>query len=142
MRKLWVRRRWTDFRLGHGIYLIFLLSFSNFVLIFYRLLVEKIEFLGGIFSSLWFFVIVFILIYIPVAILIGLWHRRTQVSIETDLVLRNNPFMARNFRILVDILEGKASKEEIDTYRKMLKSIERGKGGLDFQEKSNKDDKT
>jgi len=142
MRKLWVRRRWTDFRQGHGIYLIFLLSFSNFVLIFYRLLVEKIEFLGSIFSSLWFFVIVFILIYIPVAILIGLWHRRTQVSIETDLVLRNNPFMARNFRILVDMLEGKASKEEIDKYRKMLKSIERGKGGLDFQEKSNKDDKT
>jgi len=50
--------------------------------------------------------------------------------------------MARNFRILVDMLEGKASKEEIDNYRKMLKSIERGKGGLDFQEKSNKDDKT
>ena len=142
MRKQWVRRRWTDFRSGHSIYLIFLLSFSNFVLIFYRLLIEKVEFLGGFFSNLWFFGIVFILIYIPVAILIGLWHRKTQVRIETDLLLRNNPFMARNFRILVDILEGKASKEEIDKYRKMLKSIERGKGGLDFEENSNKSDKT
>ena len=130
MRKQWVRRRWTDFRSGHSIYLIFLLSFSNFVLIFYRLLIEKVEFLGGFFSNLWFFGIVFILIYIPVAILIGLWHRRTQISIETDLFLRNNPFMARNFRILVDMLEGKASKEEIETYRKMLKSIEKGKGGI------------
>ena len=142
MRKQWVRRRCTDFRQGHGIYLICLISFSNFVLIFYRLLVEKIEFLGGIFSSLWFFIIVFILIYIPVAILIGLWHRRTQISIETDLFLRNNHFSARTIKILVDILEGKASKEEIDKYRKMLKSIERGKGGLDFEENSNKSDKT
>ncbi len=130
MKKQWVRRRWTDFRQGHGIYLIFLLSFSNFVLIFYRLLVEKVEFLGDVFSSLWFFGIVFILIYIPVAILIGIWHRRTQISIETDLFLRNNPFMARNFRILVDLLEGKSNPEEIEKYRKMLKSIEKGKGGI------------
>lgn len=136
MRKQWFRRRWADFRQGHGIYLIFLLSFSNFVLIFYRLLIEKVEFFEGIFSSLSFFIIVFILIYVPIAILIGRWHRRTQVRTESELLLRNNPFMARNFRILVDLLEGKSNPEEIEKYRKMLKSIEKGKGGVNLDNDS------
>ena len=112
MRDQWVRRRWNDFRQGHSIYLIFLLSFSNFILISYRLLIEQIEFLGDFFSSLWIFVVIFVIAYIPIAIFIGLWHRRTQISVETDLIMRNNPFMARNFRILVDMLEGKANKDD------------------------------
>jgi len=109
-------------------YLIFAMSFANFVLIFYRLLIEQIEILGEIFSSLWIFTLVFIILYIPVAILIGLWHRRTQMRVESEQALRHNPFLARNFRMLVDILEKRASKEEIEGFRDLLKQIEAGKG--------------
>jgi len=105
-----------------------MLSFANFILIFHRLLIERIEFLNGLFSSLWIFALTFVLIYIPVAIVIGRWHRITQIKIETEQTLRNNPFLARNFRILIDILENKASKEEIEKFRKLLKQIESGKG--------------
>ncbi len=59
MAKNWARRRWFDFRNGHTIYLVFLLSFSNFVLIFHRLLVERVNFLNEIFLDLWFFIIMF-----------------------------------------------------------------------------------
>ena len=124
------RRRWLDFRVGHSVYLIFLLTFANFVLIFHRLLIERVPILNEIFSELWLFGILFILFYIPVAIFIGLWHRRTQVRIETDLTFRNFPLMAKSFRILVDLLEEKASKQEVENYRNLLKSIESGKGGL------------
>jgi len=123
-----IRRRWYDFRQGHSFYLIFAMSFANFVLIFYRLLVEQIEILDEIFSSLWIFALVFIILYIPVAILIGLWHRRTQLKVEADQVLRQNPFMARNFRMLVDMIQGTASKEDIEKFRNLLTSIEAGKG--------------
>ena len=34
--------------------------------------------------------------------------------------------MARNFRILVDMLEGKASKEEIDNYNALLEKLDKG----------------
>jgi len=129
MKNYWIRRRWLDFRQGHGMYLIFALSFTNFVLIFHRLLIERTEFLEEIFSDLWFFAIVFVILYIPVAILIGFWHRRTQVKIETEQGFRNNPFMAKIFRMLVDIIEGTASKEEIKKFRDMLMSIEAGKAG-------------
>lgn len=139
MKYAWGRRRWLDFRQGHGLYLIFALSFANFILIFHRLLIERIDFLGNIFSELWVFGIVFLLLYIPVAVLVGFWHRRTQIKVEAEQVLRQNPVMAKNFRILIDIMEKRASKEEIEKYRDFLCSIEAGKGGkVDAKEKSGK----
>jgi len=127
MNETWVRRRWYDFRQGHGMYLVFAMSFVNFVLIFYRLLIEQIDFLGDLFSNLWIFVAVFLVIYIPAAILIGNWHRKTQMRIEHEQSMKQSPLMAKNFRVLLDLLEGKASKKEVEDLRKFLKSIESGK---------------
>lgn len=125
MSNAWFRRRWLDFRFGHTVYLIFALSFANFILIFHRLLIERVESLNEFFSSLWIFGVVFVLVYIPVSIGIGAWHRRTQIKVETEQQLLQNPFLARNFRMLVDIIEGKASKEEIEKFRNLLKRIEK-----------------
>ena len=126
MNNTWFRRRWYDFRQGHGMYLVFAMSFVNFVLIFYRLLIEQIDFLGDLFSNLWIFVAVFLVIYIPAAILIGNWHRKTQMRIEHEQSMKQSPLMAKNFRVLLDLLEGKASTKEVEDLRKFLKSIESG----------------
>jgi uncharacterized protein YneF (UPF0154 family) len=126
MNNTWFRRRWYDFRQGHGMYLVFAMSFVNFVLIFYRLLIEQIDFLGDLFSNLWIFVIMFLAVYIPAAILIGNWHRKTQMKIEHEQSMKQSPLMAKNFRVLLDLLEGKASKKEVEDLRKFLKSIESG----------------
>ena len=122
---IWVRRRWFDFRNGHGFYLIFALTFANFVLIFHRLLVERIPSLNEMFSSLWVFAIVFILLYIPVAVIIGAWHRKTQLRVEQEQYLRNNPFLVKIWRIQLDVILGKASQDEIEYIRKLLKSMEK-----------------
>jgi len=119
-----IRRRWYDFRQGHGVYLIFMLSFANFILIFHRLLIERVEVLEKIFPNLWIFIIVFVLLYIPIAILIGAWHRKTQLKVDIEVAVRQNPIWAKMFRTLIDIQTGKASKEEIESARKFLKSIE------------------
>ena len=128
----WFRRRWFDFRLGHSVYLIFLLSFSNFILIFHRLLIERVEFLDEIFSELWMFILLFVVIYFPISIVVGAWHRKTQIKIENEQSLLNNPFMARNFRMMIDIIEGKASKDEVEKFREFLTKIEK-KSDSDFQ---------
>ena len=127
MNETWVRRRWYDFRQGHGMYLVFAMSFVNFVLIFYRLLIEQIDFLGDLFSNLWIFLIIFLALYIPTAVLIGNWHRKTQMRIEHEQSMKQSPLMAKNFRVLLDLLEGKASTKEVEELRKFLKSIENGK---------------
>lgn len=124
MNQSWVRRRWFDFRQGHSVYLIFLLSISNFVLIFHRLLVERVEVLNQIFSELWIFLVFFIIIYIPFAIVIGAWHRKTQLKIDAEVALRQNPLWAKMFRVLMDMQTEEISKEEIKSVRKFLKSIE------------------
>lgn len=126
--KNFIRRRWFDFRQGHSYYLIFALSFANFILIFYRLLIEQIPELNEIFSSLWIFVVVFILLYIPIAIGIGAWHRKTQLKIEADVSLKQSPLFCRVLGTIIDIQMGTATKEEIQELRKMLKKIESGQG--------------
>jgi len=128
MEKNWIRRRWFDFRNGHSIYLIFLLSFSNFVLIFHRLLIERVNFLNEIFSELWFFIIMFGIIYLPVAIIIGHWHKRTQLQIEQEMYTRVNPLFGRTMGALLDLQTGKSKKEEMEELRKLLYEIEEGKG--------------
>lgn len=132
MNSNWFRRRWFDFRLGHSVYLIFLLSFSNFILIFHRLLIERIDFLNNIFSDLWMFVLLFVVVYFPIAVGVGAWHRKTQIKIENEQALLNNPFMARNFRMMIDIIEGKASKDEVQRFREFLTKIEK-KSDYDFR---------
>jgi len=122
----WMRRRWYDFRLGHGLYLIFALSFVNFILITHRLLIERVPILNEYFSSLWFFAIIFVLAYIPISTIIGVWHRRTQLRVEQDIVTRQNPFLAKVLGVIIDIQTDKASKEQIETMRKTLEEIEKG----------------
>jgi len=125
MRESWMRRRWWEFRQGHSIYLIFILTFVNFILIAYRLLIEKIPFFKDVFPDLWIFALLFIVIYCPTAIAIGFWHRKTQLRIENTLVQQQNPVLAKMVRTLLDVQTGKATKEEIDEFRKLLKKIER-----------------
>ena len=127
MNQDWFRRRWFDFRQGHSVYLIFLLTFANFILIFHRLLIERVEFLNEIFNELWVFVLVFIIIYIPASIIIGAWHRKTQFRVEADVMIRQNPLLAKIFRTLLDVQTGKISNEEIEEMRTFLKKIEDGK---------------
>ena len=125
MNEGWTRRRWWEFRQGHSVYLIFMLTFVNFILITYRLLIEKITTFKELIPELWIFALLFILCYVPAAILIGFWHRRTQLRVETTLVQQQNPVLARMIRTLLDVQTGIATKEEIEEFRKMLESIEK-----------------
>lgn len=124
MKQEWLRKRWWEFRQGHGIYLIFILTFVNFILISYRLLIEKIPLLNKLIPELWIFVVMFLGLYIPAAILIGLWHRRTQLRVENTITLQQNPFFAKMFRTLLDVHTKKASEKEITEFRKFLTEIE------------------
>jgi hypothetical protein len=124
MSNQWIRRRWYDFRMGHSLYLIFLLSFSNFILIAHRLLIERVPVLNEMFSNLIIFAIIFIIAYIPVSMAVGLWHRRTQLRVEVDLAMRQNPIFARAFATIIDIQTGKASPEQIEKFRKTLQNID------------------
>ena len=127
MKEGWFRSRLYEFRLGHSTYLIFLLTFTNFILISYRLLIEKVPFLQNIVPELWIFIIFFLLIYVPVSILIGFWHRKTQLKVEYMLKSKEMPLYSKLCRFLLDVQTGKASEKEAKEFRELLLKIEKKK---------------
>ena len=119
-----LRRRWLDFRNGHSIYLIFLMTFANFVTIQYKLLIEKVPFLShSIFSSIWVFAILFVAVYVPLGMLIGYWHRKNQFSVEQEALFSQNQIGATINLFLIDLIDGKATEEEKQKMRNYLLKI-------------------
>ena len=123
MNDYWFRKRWFDGRSGNSIYLIFGLTFVNFVIIAYRFLIEKDSVFEEIFGSMWIFGLIFLVTYIPISIIIGYWHRKTQLKVEQTLKYLEAPFFAKMFRVLLDAETGKANKEEIEEFKRILSNI-------------------
>lgn len=122
-RNSWVRRRWLDFRQGHTIYLVFAMTFLNFITIQYALLIDRVPALSSIFSNLWVFAIVFIGAYMPLAIIIGYWHRKTQWKVEQEAMFSENVVQARLWLFMIRLVQGKISEKEQTEMQEMLEKI-------------------
>lgn len=126
----WIRRKWLDFRGGHTTYLAFVITFANFITIQYALVINNIEWLKGVFSSIWMFIVVFTLVYIPVAIAIGYWHRKSQWRVEQEALFAENKANARMWLFMLELIEGNASEDEKREMRNYLRKILRQSQGL------------
>jgi len=111
--------------MGTSEYLLFALTFVNFILISYRFQFEEEYITNQLVSNLWVFGLIFLILYIPISIIIGFWHRKTQLTVENTLKQNESPFFSKMFRVLLDAKTGKASKEEIEEFRKILLDIEK-----------------
>lgn len=120
----WVRRRWLDFRQGHTVYLAFLVMFANFITIQYALLVgEENSPLRSVFPNIWVFAVVLVAVYMPVAIIVGYWHRKSQWKIEQEAVFNENVVQARLWLFMLELIEGNVTDEEKKEMRNMLRQI-------------------
>ena len=122
--KTFIKRRWFDGRTGTTMYLLFALTLMNFILISYRFLIEGSPLFENLISDLTMFSVIFIVTYIPISILIGYWHRKTQWKVELALKQLENPVNAKMFRTMLDVQTGKASDKEIREFRDFLTKIE------------------
>ena len=125
MNNNWFRIRWHEGRRGNAIYLMFALTLVNFILISYRFLIEEENYSNGLFLDLWIFGVIFMVTYFPISIIIGFWHRKTQLSMDNSIKFMENPLYSRMFRTMLDVQTGKASEEEIKRIREMLQKIEK-----------------
>ena len=126
----WFRRRWLDFRNGHSIYLVFAMTFANFITIQYQLLIDRLPYLGELFDSILIFAIVFILAYVPLSIVLGYWHRKTQWKVEQDALFRENKVGAIMWMYVIDLIEGNVSEEDKKLMKESLLKITRGETRL------------
>jgi len=123
MNEQFFRRRWLDFRNGHSIYLSFVLTFINFILIAFNFAVAKLTLFHGVIDNLWVFALFFIAIYIPAAIIIGYWHRRNQYSVENEAMLRENWIWAWVMRYEIRLIQGKTTAQENEQMVMYLEAI-------------------
>ena len=126
----WLRRRWLDFRNGHSTYLIFAMTFANFITIQYKLLIDKVPSMDWLFGSIWLFALVFIAIYVPLAIIIGYWHRKTQWTVEQEALFRENKVGAIMWLYMMDLIEGNVTEEDKKKMRDALLRITKGSTSL------------
>jgi len=101
-------RWWVYFRRGHSTYLTFLLSFLNFIVIQYKLVIESIPSLYAMFPNLIKFVVIFLLIYPPMSVLVGwLDFKKGAVPVESAVGALASPWAKDVARSLSLICEGR-----------------------------------
>ena len=121
--------RWLDFRHGQGIYLGFFIYFADSILIQYALLIEKFPFLDPLLgASIIGFAIIFIALYVPLAVIIGYWHRKSQWTVEVEALFKENKVGAMMWLFVIDLVEGKINEKEMKEMREILLKITKGKG--------------
>lgn len=86
--------RWLSFlKRGHSAWFAFILSFMNFVVLQYKLMIESVPFLLSFFPSLIIFTVTFAIIYIPLATLIGrIDYKKGLFPVESSVAVRATPF--------------------------------------------------
>ena len=122
LEKIGIKRRWLDFRNGHSIYLVFLLTLVNFILIVYNFAIIKIPTLSS-FLNLPLFVLIFFLAYVPLAIIIGYWHKRNQYAVENEALLQENWIWAWIMQYEIRLIKGKTTSHEDEIVLNYLRNI-------------------
>ena len=106
------------------------MTFANFITIQYQLLIDRLPYLAGIFDSILTFAILFVLAYVPLSIVLGYWHRKSQWKVEQDALFRENKVGAIMWMYVIDLIEGKVSEEDKKLMRESLLKITRGETRL------------
>jgi len=99
----WFQDRWYEFRLGDSTYLRYVIYFSQFIIIVYTLFIERFVWLVTVFPSFMFFALSILLVYPPLAIIIGRFiHRKKQLRRELSILAEENPIFLYSTRIAMD----------------------------------------
>ena len=93
-----VWRIWYYFRRGHGNYLSFFMSLGTFTIVSYKLLIEKMPMMEGIFNNMTVFLLIFIICYGILTVIIG-WQdmKRGSYRTESVLIFDRNPRFAEMY---------------------------------------------
>jgi hypothetical protein len=127
VKKKAIRIMMLDTRQGHSQYLMFFLVFLNFILISINFIPEAGFDEEIPVEEFIIYTAIFLIIYFPIATLIGAWHRKTQTPIEQDILRKQDPILAKSFKILLDLKTGKITKKDTEEFRKFLLKIEEKK---------------
>ena len=115
----WAGRRFWESRQFYSAYIALFVAITNWITIQYTLLLENIPVLKLLFSNIWIFLIVALVLFTVVSVLGGHYiHRRRQFRLENALAVEENPYLykaapgkERNVMIPVVLLQLDALEE-------------------------------
>ena len=144
----WAGRRFWESRQFYSAYIALFIAVSNWITIQYRLLLENIPIFNTLFSQLWVFLIVAIVVFTVVSVLGGHYiHRKRQFRLEQAVAIEENPYLyksapgkERNLMIPISILHLEAieailisnnsmteeKKKQIESFRQDLIKLSKG----------------
>jgi hypothetical protein len=156
----WTGRRFWESRQFYSAYIALFIAVSNWITIQYRLLLENIPIFNTLFSQLWIFLIVAIVLFTVVSILGGHYiHRKRQFRLEQAVAIEENPYLyksapgkERNLMIPIGILQLEAieailnsnnslteeKKKQIEAFRQDLIRLSKGMSIGDFRKTDTK----
>jgi len=118
------------------------MSFTNFILLGYNFAIKKSPVLSEFFSNTIFFATVFIIIYIPLAMIIGYLHRRHQYVVEAEVGFQENWILAwifhHHIRLIREQTSPKEDAEIMDYLEKILKRHKK-EGLMEYDDKLDED---
>jgi hypothetical protein len=151
----WAGRRFWESRQFYSAYIALFIAVSNWITIQYRLLLENIPIFNTLFSQLWIFLIVAIVVFTVVSVLGGHYiHRKRQFRLEQAVAIEENPYLyrsapgkERNLMVPIAILNLEAieailtsnnsmteeKKKQIESFRKDLIKLSKGHTIGDFK---------
>lgn len=83
----WLGRRWFEMRIGYSTYMAFTFGFANFILLLHGLTDLFKDY------SLHWFGIAMLLVIVPVSVIVGHRHNRTQQKTETRSLTHLHPYI-------------------------------------------------
>jgi len=111
-------RYWTYFRRGHGVYLVFGISFLNFIVIQWGLLIEQIEPLEALFQHFYVFALFFFYHIPPLATVIGrVDYERGAVPVDQSIAAKVNLYFQDLSKAILLLAEGK-NEEVLELMKK------------------------
>lgn len=69
------------------------------------------------------FVLIFFLAYVPIAIIIGYWHKRNQYAVENEALLQENWIWAWIMQYEIRLIKGMTNPREDEAVINYLNSI-------------------
>jgi hypothetical protein len=144
----WIGRRFWESRQFYSAYIALFIAVSNWITIQYRLLLENIPIFNTLFSQLWIFLIVAVVLFTVISILGGHYiHRKRQFRLEQAVAIEENPYLyksapgkERDLMIPIAIMQLEAieailrsngiltedKKRQLDSFREQLTRLSQG----------------
>jgi hypothetical protein len=120
----WCSKRFFEFRMGNKMYIGFSIALLNFVLIFQRFFVDMNDTVHEFISNIAIFAILFFIIYLPIALVVGNWHYKNQLRTDQSLEFFQQSGLLKCYKLLFDLKTNSADPKEIQSFRNMLSEYE------------------